>query len=707
MSSTKQSPRYRFFNRDLSWLEFNRRVLSEGLDQSVPLLERMKFLAITSSNFDEFFMVRVATLKRAVRHGDAITCPSGLSPSEQLEEIDRRVRSITEQQYSCLKNELIPSLKKAGVTYAPPEEWNQQQIRAIGDLFNEEIFPVISPVRITGEESFPFICGLRLHILFSLKRPGEAEEKYALVQIPESQQRVIFIPDPGSGKIFTLLDDIILHMAENLFPGYEISEAAIFRLTRDADMGVDEQRDEDFVEAMEEIIQSRRTSRVVRLEISTRSDKLRNLIIEKLDIDTRDIYSIDGPVDLKSLMNLAVTPADKRLHDPEWQSYRPAEIDEDENLWEALQDRDILLHHPYESFDILIQLLQMASQDPRVLSIKMTLYRTSGSSPIVKSLKEAAANGKHVTAVVELKARFDEERNIRWAEELERAGVIVVYGIAHLKIHAKALMIVRREEDRIRRYVHLGTGNYNDSTAKLYTDIGLLSSNEEISQDIALVFNAITGYSNIPELRQLVMAPITLKRRLLSLIERETSRSSKDSPGLIRAKMNSLADSDIIKALYKASQEGVRIELNVRGICMLIPGIKNMSENITVVSIIDRYLEHTRLFHFQNGGNDEYYLSSADWMPRNLERRVELMFPVMQEYHKRRLSEVLTVYFNSNMKSHRLMPDGTYRRLEPESGEEPLRAQEEFHRMAYRKTEAVPVSPRREFTVRRKAPKVD
>jgi polyphosphate kinase len=707
MRGTKQSPEYRFFNRDLSWLEFNHRVLSEGLDPSVPLLERMKFLSITSSNFDEFFMVRVATLKRAVRHGDTVTCPSGLRPSEQLEEIDSRVRSIVEQQYSCLKKELIPSLRKAGVIYAPPEEWNRQQIRAIGDLFKEEIFPVISPVRISEEEPFPFICGLRLHILFSLKRPGEAEEKFSLVQIPESQQRVIFIPDPGSSKIFTLLDDIILYMAEHLFPGYEISEAAIFRITRDADMGVDEQRDEDFVEAMEEIIQSRRTSRVVRLEISTRSDNLRNLIIEKLEIDRKDIYSIDGPLDMKSLMDLAMTQSDKRLHDPEWQSYRPADIDEDENLWDALQERDILLHHPYESFDILVQLLQMASQDPRVLSIKMTLYRTSGTSPIVKSLKEAAANGKHVTAVVELKARFDEERNIRWAEELERSGVIVVYGIAHLKIHAKALMIVRREEDRIRRYVHLGTGNYNDSTAKLYTDMGLLTSNEEISQDIALVFNAITGYSNIPELRKLVMAPITLKRRLLNLIEREASRSSKDSPGLIRAKMNSLADSEIIKALYKASREGVRIELNVRGICMLVPGIKNVSENISVVSIIDRYLEHTRLFHFQNGGNEEYYLSSADWMPRNLERRVELMFPVTQESHKQRLSEVLSIYFSSNTKSHRLMSDGEYKRLEPESGEEALRAQEEFHRMAYRKAEAVPVSPRREFTVRRKPPKID
>ncbi|WP_319559017.1 polyphosphate kinase 1 [Marispirochaeta sp.] len=707
MSKTKKSPRYRFFNRELSWLEFNRRVLSEGLDSSVPLLERMKFLAITSSNFDEFFMVRVATLKRAVRHGDMINCPSGLRPSEQLEEIDRRVRSIVNEQYECLKGKLIPSLRKVGVDYAPPEKWNQQQLRAITALFNEEIFPVISPVRITEEEPFPFICGLRLHILFALRRPENAEEEFALVQIPEAQQRVIFIPDPGTNKTFTLLDDIILYMAENLFPGYGVTEAAIFRVTRDADMGVDEQRDEDFVEAMEEIIQSRRTSRVVRLEINTPSDKLKCLIIEKLEIDEKDIYSIDGPVDLKSLMNLALSQSDKKLHDPEWQSYRPVEIDEDENLWDALKERDILLHHPYESFDVLVQLLQLASQDPGVLAIKMTLYRTSGSSPIVRALKEAAANGKHVTAVVELKARFDEERNIRWAEELERSGVIVVYGIAHLKIHAKALMIVRREEDRIRRYVHLGTGNYNDSTAKFYTDMGLLTSNEEISQDIALVFNAITGYSNIPELRQLAMAPVTLKRRILNLIERESSRSSKDSPGYICAKMNSLADSDVIKALYMASQAGVRIDLNVRGICMLVPGVKGLSENITVVSIIDRYLEHTRLFFFQNGGNDEYYLSSADWMPRNLERRVELMFPVIQEYHKRRLSEILSIYFNSNIKSHELMPDGTYRRLEPEPGEEPLRAQEEFHRLAYRKADLIPVSPRREFTVRRKPPKVD
>ena len=470
-------------------------------------------------------------------------------------------------------------------------------------------------------------------------------------------------------------------------------------------MGVDEQRDEDFVEAMEQVIESRRTSRVVRLEISTHSAKLRRYIVEKLEMEACDIYDIDGPLDLKNLMSLSFTHSDQDLHESDWFPSRAAEFNEDEEMWEALKDRDVLLHHPYESFDAVTQLVQLASSDREVMAIKMTLYRTSGSSPIVKALKDAAADGKHVTAVVELKARFDEERNIRWAEELERSGVIVVYGIAHLKIHAKALMIVRREDDRIRRYVHLGTGNYNDATARLYTDMGLMTTRDEITQDVALFFNAVTGYSNIPELKQLVMAPLALKGRIIRLIERETSRSSKDTPGHIRAKMNSLADPEVIGALYNASCAGVHIELNVRGICMLVPGVKGLSENIRVVSIIDRYLEHTRLFHFQNGGNDEYYLSSADWMPRNLERRVELMFPVVQESHKKRLSDALAIYFSASLKSHELQPDGSYRQLVPAAGEEPRRAQEEFHLQAVHKGETSVISPRQEFIVRRKPPK--
>jgi polyphosphate kinase len=456
---------------------------------------------------------------------------------------------------------------------------------------------------------------------------------------------------------------------------------------------------------MEQVIESRRTSRVVRLEISTHSPKLRRYIVERLELEDSDIYDIDGPLDLKSLMSLSFTHSDPDLHEPEWYPSRGVDLNEDEEMWEALKERDILLHHPYESFDAVTQLVQLAAADREVMAIKMTLYRTSGTSPIVKALKDAAAEGKHVTAVVELKARFDEERNIRWAEELERSGVIVVYGIAHLKIHAKALMIVRREDERIRRYVHLGTGNYNDTTARFYTDMGLMTTRDEITQDVALFFNAVTGYSNIPELKQLVMAPLALKGRIIRLIERETSRSSRDTPGHIRAKMNSLADPEVIEALYTASQAGVHIELNVRGICMLVPGVKGVSENIRVVSIIDRYLEHTRLFHFQNGGNDEYYLSSADWMPRNLERRVELMFPVVQENHKNRLSNALSVYFSANLKSHELRPDGSYRDLEPAAGEEPRRAQQKFHQQTAHRGEAPVISPRQEFIVRRKPPK--
>ena len=706
MSSKDGHGKPLYFNRDLSWVEFNRRVLSEGLDASVPLLERLKFLAITSSNFDEFFMVRVATLKRAVRHGDQINCPSGTAPSWQLEQLDREVRDIVKTQYACLRNELLPEMHARGVRYTPPKEWSAEQLRYLGRIFEQEVYPVISPVRLEEDEPFPFICGLRLHIAFSISPEGSETVKTVLVQIPERQKRILFLPDSGAQKSFALLEELIMDQAELLFPGYRIRETTIFRITRDADMGVDERRDEDFVEAMEEVIESRRTSRVVRLEISTHSAALRKLIVEKLEVEESDIYDIEGPLDLKSLMSLAFTSGSADLHDPEWQPVRGRDLVEDQELWDTLKERDILLHHPYESFDAITQLVQLASRDPDVLAIKMTLYRTSGSSPIVTALKEAATNGKHVTAVVELKARFDEERNIRWAEELERTGVIVVYGIAHLKIHAKALMIVRREDERIRRYVHLGTGNYNDSTAKLYTDMGLITTSDEICQDAALVFNAMTGYSNIPELRQLIMAPLSLKGRIIKLIERETSRSSKDSPGLIRAKMNSLADDEVIRALYMASGAGVRIELNVRGICTLVPGVKGLSENIRVVSVIDRYLEHTRLFHFQNGGNDEYYLSSADWMPRNLERRAELMFPVQQENHKRRLSRALDTYFAANRKAHELQSDGSYRRLKVAPGAEPVRPQEQFHLFAARRNKTAVVSPRREFVVRRKPPQI-
>lgn len=696
-----------YFNRDLSWVEFNRRVLSEGLDPSVPLLERLKFLSITSSNFDEFFMVRVATLKRAVRRGDQVNCPSGLCPSQQLKEIDRLVRDIVKTQYTCLKKELIPEMNSQGLCYAAPEEWSAEQRRYLGTLFQEQIFPVISPVRIETDEPLPFLKGLRLNAAFIIQPEDSEVEKTVLVQMPQEQKRIIFLPDTGETKTFTLLEDLVMHQAAHLFPGYRIKEASIFRITRDADMGVDEQRDEDFVEAMEEVIESRLTSRIIRLEISTHSAALRKQIVEKMEIAGEDIYDIEGPLDLKSLMSLSFTKTIPSMQDPEWQPVRAADINEDQELFEILRERDVLLHHPYERFDTITQLVQLASRDKGVLAIKMTLYRTSGSSPIVKALKDAAANGKHVTVVVELKARFDEERNIQWAEELERSGVIVVYGIAHLKIHAKLLMIVRKEEDRIRRYVHLGTGNYNDSTAKLYTDMGLMTTREEICQDAALVFNAITGYSNIPELRELIMAPLSLKSRLIKMIERETARSTRDTPGLIRAKMNSLADPEVIRALYMASSAGVRVELNVRGICMLVPGVKGLSEHIRVISVIDRYLEHTRLFHFHNGGNDEYYLSSADWMPRNLERRVELMFPVYQENHKKRLSRALDLYFSANRKTHELQSDGSYRRLKPGAGEAAKRAQEEFHRSAVKKAESPVVSPRREFTVRRKPPKID
>jgi polyphosphate kinase len=703
-----------YFNRDLSWIDFNGRVLGEGLRKDLPPLDRFRFLSIVSSNFDEFFMVRVAATKRAAGIMAAAgiqTDPSGLSPGEQLKRCAEKVRSIIEQQYRCLEEEVFPALAGGGLALARPEAWTPEQRDYLESFFMNEIYPVLTPLRIEAEGPLPSIGGFSLNCAFLLESRGAsplgtsapAAEYIAIVQIPPAIDRIILLPDSGDGVTrWALLDDLVLNWGVRFFPGLDAKERLLFKINRDADFSVDEQRDEDFIEAMEEVLEDRENSRAVRMVCSPGSKKLRDVFARRLDLGAEDIYELDGPLNLGELIDLVNLPGFDHLREKPWPIFPGLPIGEDESLWDQIRSRDILLHLPYQSFDPVTRLFQDAAADPQVVSIKATLYRTSGNSPIVRALEQASLSGKQVTVLVELKARFDEERNISWANRLEKAGVIVVYGLARLKVHAKIVLVMRREDDRIRRYVHLSTGNYNDRTARLYEDLSLFTAREEIAYDAGILFNMITGYSAIQPMRRLVIAPPTLKRRLLELIDREIKRTSPESPGKIMAKLNALADPDVMGALYRASQAGVRVLLCVRGICSLVPGLKGLSENIRVVSIIDRYLEHSRIICFANGGAEEIYLSSADWLSRNLERRVELMFPVLDEGMRREVREILESYFRDNCQARLLGPDGVWTRLSP-GQEERFRAQAHFFARAAGSANSAH-RVRREFIVRRSPP---
>ena len=697
-----------FFNRELSWIEFNRRVLHEALERKNPLLERLKFVSIVSSNFDEFFMVRVATIKRHIRQGNRIRCPSGIPPSDLLKEIERKIREIIALQHKCLEEELLPGMEENGLAYVYGDKFSSDQLQNVYHIFEQEIFLNLTPVRVEPEETFPFTNSLLLHILFKLHSVGNDTENngpvYAIVQIPSVLPRIRWLPSENGVSYFTLQEDIIIENAGKLFPGYQVDAYLFFRITRDADLSVDEERDEDFVEAMEEVLIHRQYSLPVRLEMTSHSEELQEFLIKQLSMSHQDVYTVPHHLDLRTCMELVNTKGFECLRYTKWNPCRPRELPQDVSIWDAVKRNDVLLHHPYESFDPIVNIVSRAAEDPKVMTIKMTLYRTSGDSPIIKALIRAANNGKQVTAMVELKARFDEEQNISWSNQLEKAGVIVIYGIAHLKVHAKALLIVRREREGIRRYVHMGTGNYNDKTAKLYTDFSYLTSREDISFEIAQFFNAVTGYSSIPNLNKLVMSPLSLKKKLLTLIKRETDRSTPDTPGLVMGKMNSLSDPDIIRALYNASRKGVAIRLNIRGICLLVPGMEGTSETISIVSIVDRFLEHSRVFYFYNQGDSEVYLSSADWMPRNLERRIELMWPVPEPRIQERLREGLDIFFADNTKSWILQSDGSYIKRVPAEGIESVRAQQRFYEIALEEDRRLRSSPTRDFVVRRNPP---
>jgi polyphosphate kinase len=676
-----------FLNRELSWLEFNGRVLEEATDPSNPLLERLKFATIVAGNLDEFFMVRVGALKNAVGEGDTGADLAGLTPSQQLQQISERAHAMVDRLYEALMGEISPGLGGRGIRILTLEALEPTPRAAIARYFHDEVLPALTPLAIDSSRPFPMLASLTLNLALLLA-PAEGEEhtRLAVVQVPARLPRLVRLPG-GDGTTYLLLEEILRGELPALFPGQQVRESAVFRIARDSELDLDDEGGRDFLQVVEEELRHRRQSGIVRLEVEAAvGEALLAVLSERLGLDGQDIYRVRGPLDIRALFPLVDLPALEDLRDPPLKplaALEPAPPD----LFAFLDERDLLLHHPYESFDPVISFVTRAAEDPDVLAIKQTLYRTSGDSPVVRALARAAENGKQVTVLVELTARFDEQSNIRWAKSLEEAGAHVIYGIRGYKTHAKICLVVRRGQKGIRRYVHLGTGNYNDRTARLYTDFGLMTCDREIGEDASAFFNAITGYSDPPHMKKLTMAPTQLRERILKLIERERQRAEAGQAGEIGAKMNSLVDEDIIRALYEAARAGVRIRLNVRGICCLRPGVKGVSETIEVVSIVDRFLEHARIFYFRNGGDEEVYLSSADWMPRNLDRRIELLFPVESPETRQKVLSALEAMFQDNVKARRLQPDGSYKRRRPAKGEEAFRAQIQLYREAQRTLE--------------------
>ncbi|HVO33155.1 MAG TPA: polyphosphate kinase 1 [Elusimicrobiota bacterium] len=643
----------KFFDRELSTLEFNARVLAEGMDPANPLLERLKFIGIVSSNIDEFFMVRVASLK---------------ATGAPLEAIQQKVRVLINRRNDYFLNVLVPDMTAAGLVRMAPASCQAAQLDYLQTYFRREILPIVTPIALWDDRPVPTLANLRIHLMLGLRDPGKGGVKrHAVVEVPhKTLPRLVFLPSEKDHP-FVLLEDLIAHFATELFPGYEILESGFFRLTRGAELTFDEEKDEDFMRVMTEALRERRTGDVVRMEASAKQDWAAALA-RRLGIGDDEIIENTAWLELKTVSQIALQPGFDALKRPAWEPRAVPELEKEDDMWAVLKRTNVLLSHPYETFDAVIRFLEAAAEDPDVLAIKQTLYRTDSDSPILRCLEKAAEKGKRVTALIELKARFDEENNIEWSRRLTAAGATVLYGVAGYKTHAKACLVIRRESDGIRRYLHLSTGNYNERTARIYSDVGFLSGDEALAGDLSAFFNMVTGYSQPADWRKIEVAPFGMRRRLLRLIRRETMRSTEQHPGFIRAKMNSLADPELIDALYQASQAGVRIDLNVRGICRLRPGVKGLSDTIRVVSIVDQFLEHSRIFHFANGGEDEVFLASADWMPRNLDRRIEIMFPVEDPANRRRLMDMLDAYFRDNAKSWLLKPDGAYERSEAGKG---------------------------------------
>lgn len=693
-------PEY-FENRELSWIKFNRRVLNEARDKSIPLLERLKFISITSSNLDEFFMVRVASLKDMVHAGVKKADIAGMDAAKQLELVNKDTKELVNLQYSTYNRSLLPMLNQENIYIIDAyEKLTEEQAAFVDMYFENEVYPVLTPMAVDSSRPFPLIRNKSLNIAAVIEAKGggllghkggkhkkeedEQKAEFATVQVPSGLARLVPIPGNNPNEhIFILLEQVIEKNIQKLFSNYKVLCAYPYRIMRDADFSIDEDEAEDLLQEIQKQLKKRQRGEVIRLEVEDGIDKkLLSFLREELHVENKqDIFHINGPIDFTFLMKMYGLEGCDHLRYPAHKPQLVPEIMPGENIFDAIQKGDILLHHPYQSFDPVIEFIRQAANDEQVLAIKMTLYRVSGNSPIIASLAQAAENGKQVSVLVELKARFDEENNIVWAKKLEHAGCHVIYGIVGLKTHSKIALVVRREEAGIRRYVHLGTGNYNDSTAKLYTDCGILTCAEAIGEDATAVFNMLSGYSEPLSWNDLAVAPLWLRKKFLKLIRRETKHAREGKQAFIRAKMNSLCDKEIIEALYEASTAGVQIQLLIRGICCLKTGIPNVSENIHVRSIVGNFLEHSRIFHFYNNGSEEVYMGSADWMPRNLDRRVEIVFPVLDDKLQKKVLHILDLEFEDNVKAHILQQDGNYEKID-KRGKVLINSQEIFSKEA-------------------------
>lgn len=670
----------RYFNREFSWLEFNQRVLNEANDPAIPLLERLKFLAITASNLDEFTAVRVGSLMQLVEQGSTTKDSLGLSPREQLLSLRERIRDFTGRQYDCFLRDLEPSLAAAGMRRLIAADLSDRQFKVIEQLFQQEIFPIYSPMAVSADVEFPLLANQTLNVCVRLA-PDESP-RYAVIPFGRGARRFFTLPG-DVGYSFILLEDVVRLFISQFFPGEEVRECVPFRITRNADLEIREDHASDLLAGMQEILDARKESACVRLEISADATTgVREFLCGCLHLADDELIALPGPLDLAAFMRLTDSQGLEALRYEPWPPKANPQIDPAESMFETIARQDVLLYHPFESFEPVVRLIEEAAEDPDVLAIKQTLYRTGPRSPIVASLRKAAQNGKYVTAVVELKARFDEARNIEWARDLERNDVQVIYGVKNLKTHAKICLIVRKEPHGIQRYVHYGTGNYNEITSRLYTDASLMTCDEELGADATAFFNAITGYSQPQRFRKIEMAPLGLREKLLEMIELEIAQRKQDQKAVIFAKLNALVDEPMIEALYAASQAGVKIRLNVRGICCLRPGVPGLSENITVTSVVDRYLEHSRILYFYHGGDERMFISSADWMPRNLDRRVELLVPVDDPAAKQKLLGILKIHLHDNVKARKLLPNGAYERVKAGPKTDRVRSQEALYQRA-------------------------
>lgn len=667
-----------YLNRELSWLQFNKRVLQEAVDDSNPLLEKLKFLAITGSNLDEFFMIRVAGLKHQTENNITRRDIANMTPAEQIESISETCQQLVARQYVYLKD-ILSMLQKEGLSFVKPEEMTGEQMKWLESYFEREIFPVVTPMAVDSSHPFPFLASKSLNIAMLLERnerdslvdeENDIDIKTAIVPVPSVLPRIIRLPDDGKNSkmhYFIFLEDVLMHYAARLFIGYDLLEARAFRITRDADLYIDEEDAQDLLVEVERQLKKRQRGAAVRIEFEMGTSRfMRRFMTQEMNLAKEDMYEIDGPIDMTVFFGFCGMQGYDYLRYKEAHPHTPWSMIElkregKTNIFDMIREKDILIHLPYESFDeSVVEFMSAAANDKNVLAIKQTLYRVSSSSPIVQALEKAVQNGKQVTVLMEVKARFDEANNILMARRLEKAGAHVIYGLVGLKTHSKCTLVVRREKDGIRRYVHIATGNYNASTAKLYTDIGLLSCNDKLGVDASAFFNLLSGYSDPPIWDSFIVAPINLRERCLQLIDREIEFARNGEAAHMIAKMNSLLDKEIINKLYEASQAGVKIELIVRGICVLIPGIPGISDNITVRSIVGRFLEHSRIFWFRNGGREEIYIGSADWMPRNLNDRVELMIPISDDSLKQRIKEMIFLQLADNQKAYLMQSNGTW-----------------------------------------------